>query len=145
MSFDNIQWREPGVRHSSAMRSEGEGASGYEADSDSSSGSSPRPEDSSNVPVANLIDFDTPIENPVPHDNISSANSLFLDLGPSPSSTVTPQRPQQVPVAAPVPVGHSTFYTTTIDPFFDPFKTPTSPNDSSAAPVKPKNKWETFE
>ncbi|XGW32648.1 hypothetical protein V3C99_017301 [Haemonchus contortus] len=142
MSFDNIQWREPGVRHSSAMRNEGEGASGYEADSDSSNGSSPRPDDTSNVPVANLIDFDTPIENPVPHDN---TNSLFLDLVSSPSSSVSPPIPQRVPVAAPIPVGQSTFYTTAIDPFFDPFKTPTSPNDTNSAPVKPKNKWETFD
>ncbi|KAK6032612.1 DENN domain protein [Ostertagia ostertagi] len=127
MSFDNIQWREPG------------------ADSDSSGGSSPRPNDSSNVPVANLIDLDTPIENPAPHDNISSSNSLFLDLEPSPSSSVAPSRTQQYPVVAPIPVGQSTFYTTAIDPFFDPFKTPTSPSETNAAPVNPKNKWETFD
>ncbi|PIO70745.1 dDENN domain protein [Teladorsagia circumcincta] len=127
MSFDNIQWREPG------------------ADSDSSGGSSPRPNDSSNVPVANLIDLDTPIENPVPHSDITSSNSLFLGLEPSPSSSVAPPRPQQVPVVAPIPVGQSTFYTTAIDPFFDPFKTPTSPSEGNTALVNPKNKWETFD
>lgn len=127
MSFDNIQWREPGV------------------DSDSSPGS-PQLDERSSVPVANLIDFDTPVENPTSHDIIAT-NSLFLGMEPSTSSSVAPAHVKPLPplVPTPIPVGQSTFYTAGIDPFFDPFKTPTSPSESSNFKAKSKNNWETFD
>ncbi|KAK6766214.1 hypothetical protein RB195_025861 [Necator americanus] len=130
MSFDNIQWRDPG------------------ADSDSSRESSPQPTEPSNVPVANLIDFDTPVDSPSPFSNFLNTGNPFL---PSPSSSALPPVPSvnprapPVPSMPPLPVGQSTFYTSALDPFFDPFKTPTSPEEKSAVEAKPKNKWETFD
>ncbi|WKY15895.1 hypothetical protein Q1695_000962 [Nippostrongylus brasiliensis] len=128
MSFDNIEWRKPG------------------ADSDSSRDSSPFPEETSNVPVANLIDFDTPIENTTTiRDTLPSNASLLMNLQPSPSTSVAQSGLRNVPGPAPIPVGQSTFYTPSIDPFFDPFKSPTSPDESKCAIAKPKNNWETFD
>ncbi|WKY15893.1 hypothetical protein Q1695_000962 [Nippostrongylus brasiliensis] len=116
------------------------------ADSDSSRDSSPFPEETSNVPVANLIDFDTPIENTTTiRDTLPSNASLLMNLQPSPSTSVAQSGLRNVPGPAPIPVGQSTFYTPSIDPFFDPFKSPTSPDESKCAIAKPKNNWETFD
>ncbi|RCN38762.1 hypothetical protein ANCCAN_15322 [Ancylostoma caninum] len=131
MSFDNIQWHEPW------------------ADSDSSCGSSPRPEDPSNVPVANLIDFDTPIENPPPLSNIVSTSEPFvpsISSSAAPSAVVAANLPlESVRSLATLPVGRSTLCTSAMDPFFDPFKTPTLPEEKFDVDAKSKNNWETFE
>ncbi|KAL6722435.1 hypothetical protein Aduo_017560 [Ancylostoma duodenale] len=148
MSFDNVQWHEPWVRDSSA-RNGGESASGYEADSDSSCGSSPRPEEPSNVPVANLIDFDTPIENPPPLSNIVSTSDPFIpSISSSAARSAVPAANlplEPVCSLATLPVGRSTFCTSAMDPFFDPFKTPTLPEEKFDVGARSKNNWETFE
>lgn len=124
MSFDNIQWHEP------------------RAGSDSSRNSSPCPDLSANVPVANLIDFETPVGN---SGSITAMDNQFLTPHPTTSSsveTVTLQTAQD----APLPVGQSTFYACSINPFFDPFKTPTSPTENeTASKTDPMSNWETFD
>ncbi|KHJ97111.1 uDENN domain protein [Oesophagostomum dentatum] len=155
MSFDNIQWHEPGTGDNSVGRSEGESTSGYEADSDSSQESSPYAKDSHpNVPVANLIDFDAPIENPQPLNNLLSQDSLFSNTAsttffatPSPSVVA---HPQSLAFMNPSASGQPTTVSPLVDPFFDPFKTPTSPEQKStsttdATNAKAKNNWETFD
>ncbi|EYC31588.1 hypothetical protein Y032_0004g2233 [Ancylostoma ceylanicum] len=148
MSFDNIQWHEPAVRDSSARNGE-ESASGYEADSDSSCGSSPRLEESSSVSVTNLIDFDTPIENPPPLSNLVNASDPFIPLISS-SAALSAAPATSLPLEsvcslATLPVGRSTFCTPAMDPFFDPFKTPTLPEEKFDVGAKSRSNWETFE
>ncbi|KAJ1364617.1 hypothetical protein KIN20_024741 [Parelaphostrongylus tenuis] len=98
MSFENIQWQEP------------------TAYSDSSRNSSPCPDLSSSVPVANLIDFDTPVNNPDSASGTTTMSDPFM-ISPATASSSKDTVTAQTAHLTPIPVGRSTFYTTCIDPF----------------------------
>ncbi|KJH44526.1 DENN domain protein [Dictyocaulus viviparus] len=147
MSFGNVQWEEP------------------KADSDSSRGSSPCPDQSSHAHVTDLIDFDTPIDdrilvsglgnfqifNPIwhardiHHFKRSATSNSLLTSPMAPSSSLSTIIHQPTAPVVTIPVGKSTFYASSIDPFFDPFKTPASPTERAVTDTEPKNSWETFD